>query len=819
MQLKMTQQTASNRDLCEQLIHADTEEEVVGILRAVNYWDDDSAWKPFGDNPANASIIGAQQESREAALIEKIVNSIDARFMDECKKRGIEPDSPDAPASSQEAIKNWLLDPHALKQYSKNCDIAGWERSTIDQHAEKIAVVATGHTFQNGYASISIIDEGEGQSPNNFPNTFCSLNTGNKRSVRFVQGKHTMGGTGVFRFCGGDNIDANNLNLIVSRQNPAHAPDGQQSPWGYTVIRKKPPTGNERTATYCYLAPDNQILSFHADSLPLMPLYNSTTSRALPYTRHIKYGTLTKLYEYIKTGYITKASQANRLTLLRELELGLTNPLLPIKIYECRAEIQKTSETVPTVVLTGISNRLRLSSQAKGELAWDGHPKSISFKVRGQPLEAIIWAFKEPAQRWRHSRGVLFVLNGQTHAYQPDSFFDKDPLKLNSLKKSLLVIVDCTGLPYTYESQLFMNNRERASKSVFAQEVLDRLAEELSNHRTLKELNNERGRFGGTEDEHTRQQVQTFFEKFMSHNPDLGKYLVDGTQITNPHKPYAHNSDVLVLNKFPTFCNLRAGKNNKLEKSVKIADNYFRIILETDVEDGYFTRLDAPGTLFVDICEHEDGDYQSADPLVRSKTLSDGIIELRLQLPTAAKIDDQYKYRLTLTDEHHSKNYYENFLTITVVKGKTPPSKPSSSKPKPKPYKGDVPIIKNVYEKDWPTQAPEPFTNITALRKVDTDADSNAYELRCNLDNKWLQNANKQSKEPQHAKEQRRRAFSTVNALIALAVIADDTSSQPILSDDDLDGISLNEKIDWVTALTAPIVASLVDVVSSPAAD
>ena len=82
---------------------------------------------------------------------------------------------------------------------------------------------------------ISIDDAGEGQLPENFPSTFCSLIYGTdegayKGAVLFVQGRFNMGGTGVLPFCG----DGRKMQLIVSRV----PPDVERSAheWGFTVF-------------------------------------------------------------------------------------------------------------------------------------------------------------------------------------------------------------------------------------------------------------------------------------------------------------------------------------------------------------------------------------------------------------------------------------------------------------------------------------------------------------------------------------------------------------------------------------------------------
>ena len=218
--------------LCEQLIRADTETAVETALRDAGYWDNIADWDVFGGNSANASMIGGQQEAVESALVEKIVNSIDARMLNACHENGIDPQVSDVPQSGIEAIHKWF--DHGLKteQASRAGNISVWSSSKRNEQSEHITVAATGGRRSNDYASISIADTGEGQEPDNFASTFCSLNTGNKRAIPFVQGKHTMGGTGVLRFCGAERVNAHQLQL--SQRNPNHLQTNGTTAMGFS---------------------------------------------------------------------------------------------------------------------------------------------------------------------------------------------------------------------------------------------------------------------------------------------------------------------------------------------------------------------------------------------------------------------------------------------------------------------------------------------------------------------------------------------------------------------------------------------------------
>ncbi|MFZ5898687.1 MAG: hypothetical protein ACOYU7_05885, partial [Bacillota bacterium] len=56
----------------------------------------------------NFAVIGNQQSKPDAALVEKIVNSVDARLILECLLKGIDPEGPEAPISVREALQYFL---------------------------------------------------------------------------------------------------------------------------------------------------------------------------------------------------------------------------------------------------------------------------------------------------------------------------------------------------------------------------------------------------------------------------------------------------------------------------------------------------------------------------------------------------------------------------------------------------------------------------------------------------------------------------------------------------------------------------------------
>ena len=206
----MLQLEFSPQQKCIDLLRADTEDQVINLLRQYEYWDDPSVWRPFGDKEDNFSTIGNQSANPEAALVEKVVNAVDAVLMGECWEAGIRPNSPEAPRNIPEAVATFIF-----KDASKANTlghISYWWPQKRREVSARITLAATG-TRSN--PSITIVDSGEGQTPDSMPDTLLSLDKKNKIDIHFVQGKFNMGGTGALRFCG-----THNLQLIISRRNP-----------------------------------------------------------------------------------------------------------------------------------------------------------------------------------------------------------------------------------------------------------------------------------------------------------------------------------------------------------------------------------------------------------------------------------------------------------------------------------------------------------------------------------------------------------------------------------------------------------------------
>jgi len=236
----------TTKQLCLSLMKADTEEEVISLLTDAGYWEKHSAWRYYGDRQTNYNTIGNQQSRPDAALVEKLVNSVDSVLMNECFTRGIDPEGPHAPQTIREAVARFFEESgEPSKEYLGR--ISEWPTTKRTRVARRITLTATGATPGKGNPCFTISDDGEGQDPDRMPETFLSLDRENKLRIPFVQGKFNMGGTGVLKFCG-----KRQLQLIVSRRNPVivrmNGADPSDGQWGFTVVRREAPTGKRRSS-------------------------------------------------------------------------------------------------------------------------------------------------------------------------------------------------------------------------------------------------------------------------------------------------------------------------------------------------------------------------------------------------------------------------------------------------------------------------------------------------------------------------------------------------------------------------------------------
>ena len=805
------------RDLCMTLLECDAEDKVVEVLSNAGYWGDRDSWRYFGDFENNWSTIGNQQSSPHAALVEKLVNAVDATLMGLCYENGYEPTSKDAPKTMRAAVSRFFEEntaedaPHAGL-------IRNWTPQKRTEVAQLITLVATGG---KKIPSFTIADAGEGQTPDSMPETLLSLSRTNKLRIPFVQGKFNMGGTGVFKFCG-----QQNLQLVISKRNPKAIKGYNQdaTKWGFTVVRREDPERGRRSSVFTYLAPlgkdelpgQGGVLRFAADEFPLFPAFSATERE--PYGRAAQWGTIIKLFEYgLPAGGRSNILMADGL--LRRTDLLLPDTALPVRFYEAREYGGHAGSFSNT--LTGLSVRLEDDRQNNLE---EDFPTSCPLRADDEEMIATIYAFKKgKAKTYRNDEGIIFTLNGQTHGYLTPDFFRRKKVGLSYLADSLLLVIDCSCFSGRTIEDLFMNSRDRLSKGGLRPAIEGELEDMLKNHSGLRELKERRRREETEARLADSKPLEDILESILKQAPNLANLFLLGKRASNPFKtkrvieaeqPYDGK-------RFPTYFKFK-GKEYGTELERQTHRNMrSRIGFETDAVNDFFSRPIETGkfSLFCIVDNSKKAVSSFAGP-----NLHNGVAALSVKLPDNANVGDRITFDAVVTDPYNGRDF-ENRFTV-LVKEEAEPSGGGGGRRNPpsrKDGKGGeqqagilLPTIIEVFEDQWPTHEFDKFTAIKIKDSGSSDEQGNGdaptqYDFFINIDNVYLKSEMKPTKSDVFLQKAR---FTYGMVLVGLGLLqqhAESSKQRDSESNGDENEVNIEERVALTTRALAPIILPMID--------
>ena len=799
---------------CIELLHAETEAEVIGILKMAGYWDDASAWRYYGDQPENWATVGNQQSRAEQALIEKAMNSIDTKLLAAAKIKRVPLSGPEAPQSVFAARKLFFEE----------------ELKDLEKLSHSITIAATG---KRNRPSITIADDGEGQTPASMPATILSLHKGNKNAIPFVQGKFNMGGSGVLEFCGVDH----NVELVISKRNPKLLPKDvseADKEWSFTIIRREDPgPASPRASRFTYLAPgkaDNNgnraLLSFAAPTFKIFPVKNS------PYARDAEWGTLFKMYEYAIRATTNMMLEGG---LMGRVRILLPEPALPIHFHECRdyaGHSGSYSTPMGGLIYTLEEDRKNPKRQNvewfdKFEIDVDGEKFSgriYLFRKRGKDEK------KNPADTYRKDEGIVFTYNGQCQAFFSKDFFRRKAVRQDYLWDSLLVFIDCSAISVRAHEKLFMPNRENLRHGDLKFRLEKEIEEKLRHHEELEQIAMDRRKSELSDNPEVSESFEKFIEEMVKKHPLLEQVLGPGFRISNPFKPHAVEAvekDWKGLH-FPTKFHFKDRDPGKSLQREAHLNSQTRISFITDAENDYFKRDEQPGimTLFQLV-----GTELVPAKNWRSPNLFEGNVTLSLALPKEAEVGDIVTYEAHVTDHSRLEPFVNRFsLSVKAEREATPlnpnPPVPKPDKPGAEAGKGaqqdtklNVPNPTEVWEKDWGVQNPQ-FDKFTAMRiKQPPGAPENStvYDYIINMNNVFIDQAVKEK--PRRVQEIRDR-YKFGMTLITLAIIRHDIEARKregtnAESDDEFPKQpDITDTVAEVTSAIAPFLLPLVDSLS-----
>lgn len=545
------------------LVNAQDEDEVTRIISSNSILSNPKNWRAYGAANNNMGTATGQSPEAVSSFVEKVVNSIDAIMIKKCIDFGESPKSERSPHSMEDALKRYFnLDE---EEYARSSDKA--KRGL----AEDIQIIADG---KRQAPNLSIYDNGEGQEPQNFPNTFLSVGKQNKDSILFVQGKYNMGGMAVLPFSG-----TKWYQLIISRRNTK---DSSNLKYGFTLVRlntrENEPRAKNSIVDYCVDA-DGKIFEFESSPLDLGL-----------YSRQFSGGTFIKLFEY----NLPRPSHI-QIDFWRELNRYLYKSALPVLLSE-----KRFGGKTDTKLMHGNRMRILLDERQSVEKSV---PMTITSNGIKYPVETYVFDQRIRPAEFIGDTPVVFTMNGQVQNTLPKSFITSKAKKAY-LSGSLLVSVDCTNMPRVVQERVFHSSRAFFRDVPEYRDLVDSLANELKNNDMLRKLDDARQREKVYQNPKDEEFLKKIMSKLVKNDSEIEKLLglqgiIKGSQKTKRAKDTPKSGDSFVGKRFPSyfrFKHLAAGDTKMLPQNGEC-----KMEIETDAEDELLIRPQDKGELKIKV--------------------------------------------------------------------------------------------------------------------------------------------------------------------------------------------------------------------------
>ena len=629
------------KDLFFKLLNAEGEADIYQIIQSDNLLKNSDNWRSYGDDNTNFSVFDNQQPNPVSALIEKITNSIDSILLKECKLRDIDPtDHKTAPRSMKEAVKQFFT----IKD-GELSTITSSERRKLSQN---IQLIATG---KEKTPDILIFDNGEGQHPENFPNTFLSIRKGNKNNIHFVQGQFNMGSTGAVVFCG-----EYRYQLIASKQCQEFfdkEKNYKNNFLGFTLVRRHILNEEEerksKNSWYEYLSiGDTGVPSFEISELDI-GLCDSVKFHT---------GSIIKLFSYnLPRG----CGGTIRDGLYHELNQSLYKPALPFLLSDKRSKyIPKKEPKKFDMIVSG--NYIRLSNDKeileRDPFYMECRNKEIGIvQIRATLLKRSKISTQQSDRRRRFigKKSVVFTINGQVHG-----FYGSYKIKewgFSYLKDSLLIQIDCTEIKTNFRQDLFKADRYSFKETPKLDKLIDEIKNTLKSNSILKEANERRKEqlLQGANDTSS----VNIIKNMLSKNPateniinllkNYGGLFERENKKPKPQSKSKKEKKSISSNRFPSIFRINLPeKNGEKVKGIPLGGKGI-IEFETDVQNDYLQRPNEQGELTLEILGYNSNSSQHPNPK-----------------PRPNKVEDYFNTTRTGPDDHSIKIILEPTQQLNV---------------------------------------------------------------------------------------------------------------------------------------------------------
>ena len=608
---------SKEENLLLELVAVQSEDKVKEIIDTNEILINEKNWRPYGGYETNFNTIDNQQKSPVAALIEKPINSIDALILKECKLRNIDPKGSKAPKNMQEAVERFFG--------IKKGDFSEVGQKIRREWASNIRIIVEGGDRKPKEPNIIVADQGEGQHPLDFESTFLSLHGRNKIEIPFVQGKYNMGSTGVLPNCG-----KYNYQLILSRKIPELLAEGKEDLWGFTLIRLHPAGKNDIDPWYEYfVGDDGNIMSFPCKYLEILP-----EAKDIKNSKELKSGTYIKMFNYDLPENVRSLAQRD---LWRAMNKLLYFPALPMLIQDTRYKGHSDTKLL-------LGNRVRIfvddNDKVEDKIKFPISIEADFGEFGRRQLEITI--FKENINKIEFTsqdEAIFFTINGQSHASLGRSFLRaKSKSNLHYLSDYMLVHIDCSDVDNNVKKKIFMPSRDRMRENTLTKSIEKILAEELSKHEGLKQLNQYRREQKVVKNPKDEEFMARVMSRLLKSNPMLTKCLNIGKKIKYQQRIGETRIEEFRGSYFPTFLKIFKHDSDKgiFRKDIPI-NSYVLMKFEIDASNDYLNR------------EADGGIFEIEPDIMKSRHLWNGIITVKLVPPPNVNVGDKIRVKAKLT--------------------------------------------------------------------------------------------------------------------------------------------------------------------------
>ena len=646
----------NSQEVCLRLLSSDSEQAVCEIIASTPELSDNSNWYPIDGRETNFNVVTNQASTGGKALTELCTNMVDAVLMKHAHEKGVSLTGSDAPQSVIEGVRDLVQLTGARSGILAEVDSPRY----LQEFAEKNLIIGvTGGRRRNQSLCFTFVDNGEGQHPNDFEDTFLSLSKGNKSDIPFVQGKYNMGSSGVLSYCG-----RRWYKLIVSRRHDA------SGDWGWTLVRRRP-GGGMPVAEYFKI--DGSMPSFSASVMHPLNLNNGSRDDKV----HISSGTIVKLYDY-------RMESATSFRNIREsLNENLVSTILPFRLMDYRVTPQRTGRRAQGVDERPVNGMEFLLLRKDGDDEPDetqvyepGTKQDIGIVEHPElgviSVQAIVLGRKLPG--WlnarRNNSRVFHAVNGQVQFKQNRGYLTR--CRLSGLKDRIVIIVDASNLSEAAHNDVWKGDRENIRATDIGQIYKDEVSKIIERSEYLKDLQR---RIAQEEMENLTEESQTsLFQGLIDSDPSIAQLLPGGSTVTLPGrigrggrapKEYQGNYS-------PTFLNLiwRTVRQNGAEIAV---DGRRRVLFETDVVNNYLTRPDNRGRVFTMGLDNR---------FSYTSSLYNGSLTITFEaLPSKVVPGEEFSVTVGLLHDSIPEPVTEQLTLRVVAERSQPPPGPTPPKP------------------------------------------------------------------------------------------------------------------------------------------